>query len=69
MHPYLSDVMSTAHPSDLRAEAPLWIEPSRRGAYVTAPRLRERWDSAARRFAAWAQRPRAGRSAELCCPA
>jgi len=69
MHACLSEVVSTAHRSDLRAEAPLWIETSRRGAYVTAHRLRERWDSAAQRIAAWAERPRAGRRAELCCPA
>jgi hypothetical protein len=69
MHPYLSDVLSTAHRTDLRAEAALWSEPSRRGAYLTVPLVRERWDSAVQRFAAWAERPRAGRSAGVCCPA
>ena len=68
MHPYLSDVLPTAHRSDLHGEAALWSEPSRRGAYLTAPRLRERWNSAAQLFATWAGRPRAVRSAGVCCP-
>jgi hypothetical protein len=69
MHPYLSDIVSAVHRSELQGEAALWSEPSRRGAYLTAPRLRERWESVRQRFASWAERPRAGRSAGVCCPA
>jgi hypothetical protein len=69
MHPTLSDLASTAHRADLRAAGALWAEPSRRGAYVTAPRLAERWSAMAQRFAGWAERPHTRRSAGVCCPA
>ena len=63
MHPTLSDLASTTH----RAAGALWAEPSRRGAYVAAPRLAERWRATAQRFASWAERPHAGWSARVCC--
>jgi hypothetical protein len=69
MHPHLSDLASTVHRADLRVEGALWAEPSRRGAFVTAPRIAERWDALVRRLAARAERPRAGRSVGVCCPA
>ena len=69
MHPHLSDLASAVHRADLRVEGALWAEPSRRGAFVTAPRIAERWDALVRRLAARAERPHAGRSARACCPA
>ncbi|MGY1805218.1 hypothetical protein ACI78T_18190 [Blastococcus sp. SYSU D00922] len=66
MHAHLSDVAFTAHRSDLLAEGAVWREASRPGPYVRVPR----WlGLTAERFAAWAERPRAGRTAGVCCPA
>jgi hypothetical protein len=67
MHPTLSDLASTAHAADLRAAGVLWAEPSRRGAYVAAPRLAERLSAMVQRFTGWAERPHAGSSARVCC--
>ena len=69
MHPHLSDLASTVHRADLRVEGALWAESSRRGAYLAAPRLAERWAAIAQRFAGRAERPRAGRTVGACCPA
>jgi hypothetical protein len=69
MHPHLSDLASAVHRADLRVEGALWAEPSRRGAFVTAPRITQRWGALVQQFAAWAERPRAGRSVGVCCPA
>ena len=66
MHAYLSDVVSTAHRADLTAEGALWRDTSRRGPYVRAPRLAERWGALVRRLPAAGPRPRAG---VVCCPA
>ena len=66
MHPYLSQTAAEARSADLRAARPMWSEPSRPGPY----RRRPRWVTDARhRFAAWAERPRAGRTLGVCCPA
>jgi hypothetical protein len=63
MHPTLSDLDSTTH----RASGVLWAEPSRRGAYVAAPRLAERLSAMVQRFTGWAEGPHAGSSARVCC--
>ena len=66
MHPYLSQTAAEVRSAELRAARPLWSEPSRRGAHLRGPG----WAlTVRRRFAAWAERPRAGRTPVVCCPA
>lgn len=65
MNEYAAAAFAAGRIADLHREAA-----AARGA-ILVPRARRRhpWTALATRFAAWAERPRAGRSLGVCCPA
>jgi hypothetical protein len=65
VHAYLADAYAAGRIAELHREA---AADRLAAGHPRAPR-RSRWATAATRFAAWAERPRAGRSLGVCCPA
>jgi hypothetical protein len=65
MHPYLAETFTAGRIADLHREAVV----ARLAAEFPQARLRDRWTVLGTPFAAWAERPRPGRSQGVCCPA
>ena len=65
MHEYLAEAFATTRIADFHREA------AAARLAAGAPRFERRrpWTGLGTRFAAWAERPRAGRSPGVCCPA
>jgi hypothetical protein len=67
VHPYLAEAFATGRIAEFRREADavrLATDLPRGG----RPRRRRPWTSLGTRMAAWAERPRAGRTLGVCCP-
>ena len=65
MHAYLADAFAAARIADLHREA----DAARVAAGVPRTSRPNIWAGWGARFASWVERPRAGRSVGVCCPA
>jgi hypothetical protein len=65
MNAYLAETYTVGHIADLHREAAA----ARLAAGLPRAAGPHRWAELRTRFAAWAERPRAGRSLGVCCPA
>lgn len=65
MHAYLAEAFAAGRIADLHREA----DAARLAAGVPRASRTHPLAAVATRFAAWAERPRAGRSLGVCCPA
>ncbi len=65
MNAYLAETYAAVHVAELHREAAA----ARLAAGVRHAARPHRWADLRTRFAAWAERPRAGRSLGVCCPA
>jgi hypothetical protein len=65
VHAYLAEAFAAGRIADLHREAAA----DRRAAGLRRSSRTRRWAAVAARVATWAERPRAGRSPGVCCPA